>query len=234
MVLDLSHLIQPGQQINEILTNESTRMLYISTSESVLQISLLEIAQLVCGNYPSCTSCLRDPLCTWGIQTGSCVSKLAKSSMAQKEENCGLDSGPFQAMFGRDDLNVTVVEQSGSLVLHCSKALFDRNQRLGLDPSLLARHISWYRSNVRLDKEDFCRVTSHGELVLFDLQRSHSGPILCKYMNQTVRQVNLHVVEERHGQVSVARLESLFEHWIRDIAAYKNKLNEYNSNCTLD
>lgn len=233
-MLDLIHLIQPGQQINEILTNESAKMLYISTSESVLQISLLEIANLICGNYTTCTSCLRDPLCTWDIRIGSCVPKVKDSKLVQVDEAChqDLNRDPFQSMFRLDSLNVTVVEKSGSLILHCSKALFDKNQRLALNPSLLTRHISWYRNNIRLDKDDFFRVTSHGELVLFNLNRSHSGTILCKYMNQIVRQVDLHVVLGRQ-EVSVSTLERLFEHWMLDIASYQNKLDEYHSNCTL-
>ena len=245
LVLDLDLLLEPEQQVNEILINEGKMTIYVSTSGSVLQINLQKIADLACGNYRSCENCLADPLCSWDVNTESCLQrKKGVFTKNEREERCqGIselgENSYLQSVFEREELNVTVDEQTGSLVLQCSKALVLKNRKLGLSQSLLAKYITWYRNDIRLlgTEEDYCRISNHGELVLFNLYPDHSSQILCKYKNYTILQVNLDVLKKgKESLVNIEKFEDLFVQWMSEIQSYTNRLDEfkYFSNCTIN
>jgi len=231
-VLSLRKLMNAN--IIELLINKKEQIIYVSTEESVLQINTTSLTGKMCGYYRACSKCIRDPLCFWHVGDKSCVG-VKKSDSDRVEVECSKEPGEIEVR-----TNSLECFKGDSLVLECSRDLFEVNENLELDREKLSRRIAWFENGLELVNHKFkSRIGRDGELIILNVDRS--SVYTCRLDGDLIMIANLTVIEKSkdftESESATSSLESLmnmFDEWKSEVQEFNQKYDQFSSlyNCS--
>ncbi len=230
-VLSLRKLMNAN--IIELLINKKEQIIYVSTEESVLQINTTSLTGKMCGYYRACSKCIRDPLCFWDVADKTCVG-VKKSDSDRVEVECSKEPGEIEVR-----TNSLECFKGDSLVLECSRDLFEVNENLELDREKLSRRIAWFENGLELVNHKFkSRIGRDGELIILNVDRS--SVYTCRLDGDLIMIANLTVIEKSKdftesisASSSLESLMNMFDEWKSEVQEFNQKYDQFSSlyNC---
>lgn len=231
-IISLSELTKTYLNIRELLINKPEHIIYLTTTDLVLQINLTELIDKTCQSYKfSCYKCSKDPLCHWNHNASECVQRLAHNT----QTTCSTGSNELEVYEKTSNLSLSI---NNSLILECSQELSQMNKKLELSVVEFSRRITWYKNGVELESDGVTRFDKNGDLIILNLDQINStANFSCKFDDSLVLFVNLtwndHLMNDigqllTNEETTMETFEKVFESWRMEIQEFNMRLHELN------